>query len=520
MSARAKTLALGRPDTAHYRSIGRVLFAFGDLEFAPERRFRRPEHLLARIRQEGFDQVLLPNPYGNPVRLGLYRALREAGVRTVVSERGALPGSWYFDHGFNADSPSYDPAQWNHPLDDAQGEAIRRHVEELRSSSEALERQGPRRSLDELRQDLGATGRRVLLVPLQRPTDTVVQHFSGDVAGVEGVVAVAERLGALLDSEDEPWRVVLKKHPLEDRAPPLRGRHTAYAPDDAHVHDLLELADAVLTLNSGVGVLALAFGKPTLVLGRAFYAHPGLAVPVASAEEAHRALRQGSAPDPETARRFLFHLRHRVYSFGTFTTEEQVRRDGTRLRITRRIDFRELRILGRDVPLPKASALVVSPVIPWPAKRGSETRIDVFLRSMMDQGLLVSLCAMTGRSDPAPSTIERRLRDRYPGLHRLAVVPHPRWSSPGRRAAHRLRRATDWITGDAHRVANRETCPPTLRRTVHRLCRELAPDYLVVNYAKLAPCVPPDFRGTRILDTHDYQTKFLEEDQEKNGIRR
>ncbi|MFW6087979.1 MAG: hypothetical protein ACODAG_12290, partial [Myxococcota bacterium] len=268
MTSRPRTLALGHPHTPHYRSIAGVLFAFGDVEFAPEQRFRRPARLLARFRRGGFDQVLMPNPYGNPTRLRLYRALREAGARIVVSERGALPASWYFDHGFNADSPSYEPARWNHPLSDAQAEANRCHVEELRSSSEALERQGRRRPPQELRRDLGAAGRRLLLIPLQRPTDTVVQHFSGDVGGVEGVIQVAERLGAMLDAEDEPWRVILEKHPLEDQAPPLRGGHAVYAPDDTHVHDLLELADAVLTLNSGVGVLALAFGKPTLVLGR------------------------------------------------------------------------------------------------------------------------------------------------------------------------------------------------------------------------------------------------------------
>jgi hypothetical protein len=52
----------------------------------------------------------------------------------------------------------------------------------------------------------------------------------------------------------EGWKLVVKKHPLEDSVFDFSG--ALYA-NKAHVHDLLELCDALATFNSGVGVLAL-----------------------------------------------------------------------------------------------------------------------------------------------------------------------------------------------------------------------------------------------------------------------
>ena len=502
---RPRTLALGKPRALFYRSIASAMRAFGDLRFASERRFPGGLGLPTYLRLRSIDQVLMPNPYGNPHRLACYRRLRADGFPTIVCDRGALPESWFFDEAFLADSPSYDPPRWDRPLEDAAREAIRAYVRSLRDSEEALEAQGPRRA--SLRADLALDERsKVLFVPLQRPNDTAVRFFSGAVDGMPGFVALVEDVARALGSG---WTVLAKQHPLEDAEPSLRGDNVRVVPADVHVHDLIEVADAVLTLTSGVGLLSLAFGTPTFHAGQTFYG--SLSRAVAGAEDAARKIEALEPVDAERVERFLHHLRSRVYSFGPSETRVTRDRRGARFRATDRIRFERLRVLGRELPVARTRALVLSPVSPWPATRGSEARLDAILTALGETDAEVSLVAMGGRGDDA------LLRERHPEA-RIEVVEHP--GRGLRRVARELRRAADVATGAVSDIANLETCPPAFREAAARLARETDPTHLLVSYAKLTPAVPAGFEGVTIVDTHDCQTRLVEESQHRAGTRR
>lgn len=516
-----RTLALGKPNTAFYGSIRHELHHFGDIAFKDERGLELAQ-LLEWIAANEIDQVLMPNPYGNPARLECYRALRQAGVTVVASDRGALPGSWFFDHGFNYDSPSYAPEAWDHPLSDEDASATRRYLESLRRSARALETQGPRRSAEGLRARLGLEGAPVLFVPLQRPKDTVVRYFSGSVASLgellDRVGEVADRLAAA----GTPWNVVLKKHPLETVRLPARGTHMRYAPDTTHVHDLIEASDAVLCLNSGVGLLSLCFGKPTGCFGDSFYAHPGLATSLISADDAQRFLEERPAPDPVKVERFVHHLRRRVYSFGKFETELVRGPDGALQRITRHIEFEELRILGKEYPCAGDRVVVVTPVIPTGIYRGSQARVSSVLRAMIANGMRVSLAVLnTSFADRDSRELAREILEEFPQLEHVEVCRHPKFDRSLRGRLRRLgARAVDQAMLGPHRISSLDSCPLSFRRCVAQLCEQAKPHFLFVNYAKLAPAVPEEFTGVTVIDTHDYQTQFLKEDQERNGLRR
>lgn len=517
-----RTLALGRPRTAFYRSIAHELIRFGDLVFVDERS-TPPAALLRKISDEGFDRVLMPNPYGNEARLACYRALRRAGVTVVVSDRGALPDSWFFDQGFNADSPSYAPAAWDRPLPDGEAlERTRAYLRALQSSEGALEAQGPRRDLAELRARLGAADRPILFVPLQRPGDTVVRFFSGSVSSLDEMLGHLSALAGELAAAGIPWRVVLKKHPLETDRLPVASTHLRYAPDTTHVHDLLALSDAVICLNSGVGLLALCFGKPTGCFGDAFYAHEGLAEALRSVDDARRFLRERATPDPRKVERFVHHLHTRVYSFGQMQTELLRERDGALRRITRHIEFEELRILGEEMPCRGDRVVVVSPVVPTGIVRGSQARVNAVLAALVANGMRVNLAVLNAsQPDRTTEDLNAEIRREFPSLEHIVVCNHPRLD---RTVAGRLRwlgaRTVDQLTLGPHRVASLNTCPPVFRRRVAELCERAKPHFLFVNYAKLAPVVPAHFTGIKVVDTHDYQTRFLIEDQERNGLRR
>ena len=107
--------------------------------------------------------------------------------------------------------------------------------------------------------------------------------------------------------------LVFKEHPSSPiRYPDLHersGPRERFA-NGNDTQTLIEDADAVITVNSTVGLEAILLGKPVLVLGRAFYAIPGLTLSAEGPEELAEALHRLSdwKPDPVLRRKFLDYL--------------------------------------------------------------------------------------------------------------------------------------------------------------------------------------------------------------------
>jgi len=114
--------------------------------------------------------------------------------------------------------------------------------------------------------------------------------------------------------------------------------------DDAHVNDLIEAADAILAVNSGTGLLSMCWGKPVLLAGTAFYAHPGLNRQVRTVDDVEYNLRNLFSVEGQTRDRLIHHLISKVYSFGTFHTELVRQDDGAFRNVTRKIEFDTLRV--------------------------------------------------------------------------------------------------------------------------------------------------------------------------------
>lgn len=341
MSSARKTLVLCRPNSTALETLRQALPLVGQYSVFDENIFRDEHALLKKFSMGGFTHVLFLNPYGNEHRLNLYRAVRRAGVPYWVHDRGALPHSWFFDpSGFNADSSSYDPEKWDKPLSESEKEAVISYVRVLKSNAETLEKNGAPKSAEHWRHVLGAADRKILFVPLQRPTDTVTRYFGGEVGPYENFYFWVSRVAAGLDPAE--WLVVVKKHPAETTRPSIPG--AVFVPDDAHVHDLIDLSSAVLLVNSGVGVLALAFGKPVIACGEAFYTSKGLAIKASSADDVITKLNSGLSYDEDTVQRFIHYLSSKFYSFGETT---YIERDlGTeKFMAAARIQYRSIRML-------------------------------------------------------------------------------------------------------------------------------------------------------------------------------
>ncbi|BCX67042.1 capsular polysaccharide export protein, LipB/KpsS family [Pseudomonas izuensis] len=328
-------LALGDRFSAAYRSIEDTLREMGDLSFREEASFEKAEDAINHVRNSSFDLVIMPNPYGNERRRWIYTHLKNLNFPVMVFDRGALPGSWFFDLGFNADSATYHPLRWDKPLNSEETLAIETYIQSAKEQT-PLEVQGDRLGGKALKEDLGLSDKKVLFVPFQRPSDTTIKFFSGGIESFDNFVALVNQTKRLLQQHAPDWVIVAKRHPLEQTRP---NADVMFVADDTHVHDLIEMSEAVLLVNSGVGVISSLFDKPVLHAGDAFYSHPGLNRQVKTPEDVVYWILNGFQVSKDIRNRFTHHLVNKVYSFGTFETELVLQKDGSYRNITRKINF-------------------------------------------------------------------------------------------------------------------------------------------------------------------------------------
>ncbi|SOZ38297.1 putative glycosyltransferase involved in capsule biosynthesis, similar to kpsS (plasmid) [Cupriavidus neocaledonicus] len=294
------------------------------------------------LKESRFDRVVFHNPYANSRVKALYDLVRVNNFPFLVVERGALPDSVFFDPcGFNADSSSYSPEKWDRELSHEKRTATLQYIQRAVSDDESLEAQSARLGAASLRKKLGiGRGKKILVAFLQRPTDTVIENFMGSMGTYDDFLRLLARLPFALRQD---WVLLVKQHPLEVDVVNIPG---AISVDQCNTKDLLELCDAMIAVNSGVGVLGLAFGKPVLHCGHAFYSAPGLTREVLNEDDVVNAL-NCFKPDFEKSLRFLSYLINDFYSFGKFKTRRVKWHDGSFMTATTAIDFYKIRFPGR-----------------------------------------------------------------------------------------------------------------------------------------------------------------------------
>ncbi len=483
----------------------------GCVTFRQERSFRKPERLIAFMKSERIELVLMPNPYGNEHRRFLYDHLRRIDFPVIVFDRGGLPESWFFDTAFNADSDSYHSSGWNRALTDSQRAEVRTYIQRVRNELPALEAQGERIGAERLRRNLGLEGRKVLFVPLQRPSDTTTRFFCAPMANLDAFHNLAGEVSERIRNEQDEWVVVAKTHPLEVARPDIP---VTFA-DTAHINDLIEMSDAVLLLNSGTGLLSLCWDKPVLIAGTAYYSHPALNQTVKSARDVLDALDCLPAVDSDTRDRFFYHLINRVYSFGKFQTELVRQADGAYRNVTRHIEFDQLRL---PKIIRKKALLYVTSVIPWPINRGSAHRTDQVLRALLEQECSIDLiCLNESEAENSDGVIVERLRRRYPKLRNMTVVRHPMFASwtklsdVANKGRYNITRLGEALSGRSATINSVRHCPPELERAVSDQENSTLYDAIWFNYLRVMP--RREMVGCKIIcDLHDYQTERIRAD--------
>ena len=315
----------------------------GDVILVSEEMFPSADEFETFVREQSITRVMFHNPYNNDLMRSFYQRCRESSIPFIVGERGALRDSLFFDHsGFLSDGTSYDRERWDRPLSAEERDRIISYILHEKQEHSCLEQQGKRISSHHLRKSLRIPAHnKVLFLALQRPGDSVTNYLCGPIQTYDNFIAMAQEIASKLPWD---WSLVVKKHPLEEVSPDFDRAIDAH---NSNIKDLIDLSDAVLTLNSGTGLLAMLWQKPVFYAGSAFYGHEGLNRQILSADAMIESLEENWKPDAERILRFLNYLVYQFYSFGEFVTKPVKLPDGSNMTATMDIRFREIRGLGR-----------------------------------------------------------------------------------------------------------------------------------------------------------------------------
>lgn len=238
---------------------------------------------------------------------------RQLDRDVVVIERGALPNTVYYADDVSYASPSYSQAAFDREVfSAAELDAAWAYIERLREGSMTLEAMDTYAFTAEKYQGTKQPEKPVCLIPLQLDDDMAVTKF---LKGEQSYHDFAASLARLVETNPD-MTFVIKPHPLSKLDALPRTENVVIADRADNIHFLIDHADVVLCYNSGVGLLSLLHGKPTMTLGNAFYSLSGAGFHARSAEEGIASFKAGAvrAPDEALVQRIAAWFTLRKYS--------------------------------------------------------------------------------------------------------------------------------------------------------------------------------------------------------------
>lgn len=351
LSRNESTLIFGvRKDTA-WLSIRQLIPLLGEVDYISELKVEIDD-IRILIKSRGITRFLFWNPYGNEKRLSIYKWAKENDFPFYVFERGALPDSWFLDKGFNADSYSYDYNQWNKNLSSEDIVDTEEYINSVIQSGSTLEKndnfRGEVVTQEEFNVKHRVGNRKILFIALQRPSDSVIKYFSGNTNGFEGFIDNVNTIVEELNPHE--WFVVVKKHPLESGFPESMKKfdNMLLVDTEYHIHDLLSIANKILLINSGVGLLAMLFRKPVIHMGEAFYSHPTINIHAPDSISVLKALEKDFQVKEDDVTKFIHYLKNNFYSFAKAKYKNRVEKDGSSRSILENLEFYQIRGINNE----------------------------------------------------------------------------------------------------------------------------------------------------------------------------
>ncbi|MDX0135797.1 glycosyltransferase [Sinorhizobium meliloti] len=238
---------------------------------------------------------------------------RDLGREVIIIERGALPGTIYYDEEVAYASPSFTEERFRQEqFSDDEIAGARSYIEELRAGDDTLEQMDDYATTRRKLSGLAALTKPICFIPLQLHDDMAVTMF------IKGGQQYPEFSASLSDtiSANPDIIFVVKPHPLSKLDLLAQKPNLILAAREDNIHCLLDLASFVVCYNSGVGLLSLLHQTPTATIGNAFYNMAGAGYHASSAQDAVEAFkaRTLARPSAELVERIAAWFIFRRYS--------------------------------------------------------------------------------------------------------------------------------------------------------------------------------------------------------------
>jgi predicted glycosyltransferase involved in capsule biosynthesis/capsule polysaccharide modification protein KpsS len=303
------------------------------------------------------DAFLIFNPYmkSHAEFHPLFLQAKERGLEVVVVERGALPSTIYYAEDVSYNDPDYlnydsirkDPGEKQLAAADVA-------CAKIRSGSWTLEKLTSYDTSRESHSHLSKPGSPLVFIPLQLSDDMAVTKFVSPTqpyAEFEASIVETARLFPQI-------RFLVKAHPLN--LEPFSGgaENIIICKNEENVHAIIDACDFTVCYNSGVGLLSLIHGKPTITVGNAFYNVSATGHRVSSFRQAVEKIAAGdlTPPSSEAVRRLVAWMISEKYSF--FTATDMIREFAHR----RSHGYKDIMVThlnwkGISMPLGRSSAI-------------------------------------------------------------------------------------------------------------------------------------------------------------------
>ena len=200
-------------------------------------------------------------------------------VPVLFFERGLLPQTLYVDtEGVNYKSSLAGDKWFNNKIPYSSGKKIamaKDYCQKIKAEKKSVVDIGEKKSVREIKKKLNIRASdKVILFPMQIEADSNILYFSPHYSKMIEIIKDIQR--AIAQFKD--IQLIVKLHPEDkNRLNELRSltNNSTHLLDDVNLYSLFELADLIITVNSTVGLEALLFEKPVIVLGKAIYSEKG-----------------------------------------------------------------------------------------------------------------------------------------------------------------------------------------------------------------------------------------------------
>ena len=225
------------------------------------------------VENHEYDRIFIFNPYmkSHAKFRGILELARKTGVEITVVERGGLPNSIYYApevaYG-DSDYQNLDAILATHTL---QSEATSQFlIDSLRSGNEFLEKQDAYESTWKKHVLLRNSALTKVFIPLQLHDDMAVTKFT------DGYAAYADFYEEINQAASTHPEVLflIKRHPLSKENFNTDLENVVFIEANVNIYTLIDICDATIAYNSGVGLLSVIHNKPTFNIGNAYYTTP------------------------------------------------------------------------------------------------------------------------------------------------------------------------------------------------------------------------------------------------------